>query len=166
MSSTLFDSHNVWTSNSLSFDTQYIGGFIFRRWRWQIEQQLVRWCELIINMAICSPNIATLPIGIQRCMVKYTKCGYHFTANTVFAINSPHLCALSKSCPHTNHDSLNNGGFNWCSIIMFILNILFRRTWSQFYLTVALQNGAWWNTLHLRSKWHWLYSNFFHYWNK
>ena len=63
----------------------------------------------MLNAATCPPNIAALPFVIQKCMVKYFKRGYHFATNAVIAIDSPHFCTVSKSCPHTVRDSVDNG---------------------------------------------------------
>jgi hypothetical protein len=43
----------------------------------------------------------TIPLAVQRCMVKYSQRGFRFDINAVRYLGAAHECRNSFSCPHT-----------------------------------------------------------------
>lgn len=71
--------------------------------------QLLFAYRAMLNAGATNPIHASVPLSVQRCMVKYTMRGFTFDTNPVAFWKAPHTCAISKSCPHTIRHLFDRG---------------------------------------------------------
>jgi hypothetical protein len=60
--------------------------------------------RVLMNLPALYPNSLSIPLSVQRCMVKYTKRGFKFEINPLAYLRNPHDCIRSPQCPHTGRN--------------------------------------------------------------
>jgi len=60
--------------------------------------------RVMMNLPALHPNSLSIPVSVQRCMVKYTKRGFNFDINSLAYLRNPHDCVKSSQCPHTGRN--------------------------------------------------------------
>ena len=60
--------------------------------------------RVLMNLPALYPDSLSIPLSMQRCMVKYMQRGFMFEINPLAYLRNLHECATSSQCPHTGRN--------------------------------------------------------------
>jgi hypothetical protein len=103
--------------------------------------------RVLMNLPTLYPSSLSIPLSVQKCMVKYMKRGFTFEINSLAYLHNPHSCITSSQCPCTgrnlfDHSMVALAFYNGRSDGEFVPNSMCRIFQAQYYNSWCIRGDA------------------------